>query len=97
MTVDKVLREAVHLGGVRLDALLAVRDIAVEHRLLFGGFIIQLSDSSARGFVFVDPRQTEFQQLPLHVVASCVINMGNIQSGERVVKVVIERQRCLRG
>jgi len=40
MAVDVILGQAVEFGGIGLDRFLAVRNIAIEHGLLFGGLVV---------------------------------------------------------
>ena len=58
--------------------------------------IVQLVELLASRIVFVDAGQAKLQQLPLHVVAGRRIGLRHIQAAQRVVDVLIQRQRRLR-
>ena len=92
MPVDVVLRQAVQLGGVaKLDGLLAVGDVAVEHRLRLGELIVQLAEFRPHAVALVDTREAELQHLPLDVVTRGSVGAVQRQRGERLVHRAVER------
>ena len=97
MALDVILRKAVEFGRVGLDCFLAVGNIAIEHRLLFGRLIVKFFKAGARGVVFVNASETKLEKLPLHVISCGGIGFGKIEAGKRVVHVMVEGNCGLRG
>src|SRR5258708_10224383 len=52
VAVDVVLRQAFEFGGIGLDHVLAVGNIAIKHGLLFGGLVVQFFEAGGGGVGF---------------------------------------------
>ena len=97
MTVDVILRQSFERRAARhFHHLLAVGDIAVERRLLFGQLVVQLFQPGACGVVLVHSGQPELQQLPRDKVPRRGVRLGEVQRAKRLVHTAIQRQRCSR-
>ena len=98
MCVDEILGHSVEFrGGVDRDAALIVGNIPVVRGLQVRQFVEKFFQPPARLVVFIDARELEFQQLPLHIIFRCAIGAAQINRGQRFIYTLVERERrrCL--
>ena len=96
MPIDVILRQSFEFRGIGVNYFLAVGDVAIEHRLLFGGLFVQLFQAGAGRVIFVDAGKPELQKLALNVVASGGVSLRKLERRKRVVHLVIQGDRRLR-